>query len=230
MGALAISEFRDLATLLLRYAVAHGGSCKDPVYASITEGRDPGLPSNRYSSCGDLAHWLLMRLGVRSALVNRKEHLGWAVGMNVARLAYAPMARDSSNGDVYAPGDILVIWSKPDATNAHVQCVLEHERASATSGNGRLLAAEAGQSHGAETHPRVLERNHALQERPIPLALRDSLHAYGRSSGVWEAESARMICRVLPLAVVLEDAESLGCLESVDSGAMRAAMAAGTLR
>jgi hypothetical protein len=95
----------------------------------------------RYSSCGDLAHWLLFRMGNRSAFINRKEHLGWGVGQNISKLVNASVAENASPGDFYAAGDVLVIWSKPDGTDAHVMVVLSHD-------SDTLTSAEYGQPGG----------------------------------------------------------------------------------
>jgi hypothetical protein len=85
----ALSAYRLAASALLTYAVAgHTRSTSDPVYRAIVEGR-LGL---KYSSCGDLAHWFLYRLGVRAPWINRAEFKppqghGWRVGLNLNLLA-----------------------------------------------------------------------------------------------------------------------------------------------
>lgn len=113
----SIEEYRQLADLLTFYACgASGRGEKDPVYISVTEGRDtvPG-----YSSCADLAHWLHFRLGLRGSWINRKEHKGWKVGLNVSRLAFSPIA-DKFPREPYECGDIGIIWARTDTTDAHV--------------------------------------------------------------------------------------------------------------
>jgi hypothetical protein len=77
---------RLAASLLLTYAVSDEvRSTLDPVYRTIVEGRT----GPKYSSCGDLAHWLLFRLGVRAPFINRAEYResdgghGWRVGLNL---------------------------------------------------------------------------------------------------------------------------------------------------
>ncbi len=134
-----LEEYRALADLLLFYACGiNGRGEKDPVYVSVTEGRDttPG-----YSSCADLGHWLHYRLGLRGSWINRKEHKGWKVGMNVSRLAYSPIA-DSFPQEPYECGDIGIIWSLPDTTDAHVLVF----RGALPSG---YATAEYGQPGGA---------------------------------------------------------------------------------
>lgn len=136
---------RAFATELIQYAcgqLSGGRSESDAVYQAVTEGRDVGKQQKTYSSCGDLAHWLLFRMGCRSRFINRKEHLGWKVGANVSALAFCHLAETASEGDIYAAGDILVIWNKPKATDAHVMVVLDHSGA-------KLVSGEYGQPGGA---------------------------------------------------------------------------------
>lgn len=120
---------RGFATELLNYACGRwtgGRDENDPVYREVTENRDVGRMQKSYSSCGDLAHWLLYRLGCRSTFLNREEHLGWRSGKNVSRLAFSPLTEDAKTTDRYAAGDVLIIWSRDDATDAHVMVVLDH--------------------------------------------------------------------------------------------------------
>jgi hypothetical protein len=136
---------RGFATELIHYACGKwtgGRDEDDAVYRAVTEDRDRGALQQRYSSCGDLAHWLLYRLGCRSKFINRQEHLGWRVGRNVSKLAFAPPAQDAKPTDLYAAGDVLVIWSNDTATDAHVMVVLHHEGTD-------LVCGEYGQPGGA---------------------------------------------------------------------------------
>jgi hypothetical protein len=138
-------DARAFVTELLNFACGKwsgGRSEADAVYRQVTENRDIGAAQRTYSSCGDLAHWMLFRMGCRSPFVNRKEHLGWRTGVNVSALAFCKLADDSDATDVYAAGDILIIWSKPDATDAHVMVVLDHQPP-------QLVTAEYGQPGGA---------------------------------------------------------------------------------
>lgn len=138
-------DYRALAVELVEFACggAHGRPETDPVYQAVTEGRDrPPFP-NQYSSCGDLAHWMLYRLGVRLPMVNRGEHRGWTSGANVARLAYDRTAVFAPRPDArYLPGDIGVIWSKHDGTDAHVFVILDDAQP------GALYVGEYGQPGG----------------------------------------------------------------------------------
>lgn len=45
----------------------------DPFYVTVTQGRDSRANWTRYSSCGDLLHWLAWDLGVREEWVNRDD-------------------------------------------------------------------------------------------------------------------------------------------------------------
>jgi hypothetical protein len=138
-------DYHALAADLVEYACggAHGRSENDPVYQAVTEGRDAGAIQRRYSSCGDLAHWLLYRLGVRLPFVNRREHRGWTSGVNVSRLAFERIAEvDPGRRERFLPGDIGIVWSKADATDAHVLVILEDAQPDA------LLVGEYGQPGG----------------------------------------------------------------------------------
>jgi hypothetical protein len=116
-------------------------------YRAVTEGRHgPG-----YSSCGDLAHWMLFRLGVRLAWINRAECRGWRVGANINKLVPPPIgacgqARPWRGGPLDG-GDVLIIANKwPAGTDAHAVCVCVEEP-------GWLGTAEYGQPGGAlKTH------------------------------------------------------------------------------
>lgn len=98
-----------------------GVTVSSPIYKAITENRDPG-PS--YSSCADLAHWMLYRLGVRSKWINRKEHLGWTSQVNVSKLVFScPVSRPPKPGEVLKRGDVMIVWNKPNGEDAHVNVV-----------------------------------------------------------------------------------------------------------
>lgn len=141
---------RTFAEEFLSYAGGRwtGGRAEnDPVYVQVSEGRDVGAMQERYSSCGDLAHWFLFRMGCRSAFINRQEHLGWRVGENISKLVGASVAEQAEATDRYAAGDVLVIWNRPDATDAHVLVVISHDA-------NELTSAEYGQPGGAfREHP-----------------------------------------------------------------------------
>jgi hypothetical protein len=121
-----------LAPRLLDFACI-GASDKGGNYLSVVEGRDwPG-----YSSCADLAHWLLYRLGCRQSWINRYEHNvgdlgepGWDSQVNVGRLAFtAPLTvrRSPFPGVIASAGDIFIQWNHPAGQDAHVfLCRREH--------------------------------------------------------------------------------------------------------
>ncbi len=159
----------------------------DPIYQAVVEGRDK--PTKGYSSCGDLAHWLLYRLGVRTPWVNREEHLGWQGGKNVSKLCWPPApVKDPTPELQLEAGDICVIWSKPDTTDAHVICVLEHER-----GSRVLCIAEYGQRRSLNTNE-------------IGGHARNCIYGDGWRLGT------RSIHKVLQLKDVLAQAEATGDL------------------
>lgn len=145
----AIEEYRAVADRWLRWACggAAGVSETDDVYRQVTENRDtPGAkPGDRgyYSSCGDLAHALLEACGVRFPWVNRASLGQYRNGLNVNRLAFAPMSRAPRTSDAFRCGDILVTWNDPKSLDAHVMCAIEEPQ-----GTGAIVVAEYGQPGG----------------------------------------------------------------------------------
>lgn len=141
-----LSEARYIAHRLLRYAADDGSgerALSDAVYRAVVEDRNAKAEAGGYfySSCGDLAHWMLYRLGVRLPWVNRDENGGWRVAVNVSELVYGSrLARRVHPGDDFEPGDVLVV-QVDDPGRTHVICVLEH-------GEGLLTSAEYGQPGG----------------------------------------------------------------------------------
>lgn len=110
-------ELRKAAVELVKHAVdARGKKYRvkgDEVFEEVTEGR---CAFPRYSSCGDLPHWMLYRLGVRDErLVNRTDDGGkipWAMGMNLSRLVYSTgKAFKWAKEHMFSakPGDILYV-------------------------------------------------------------------------------------------------------------------------
>jgi hypothetical protein len=150
----------DFVAGLLEYACnpPKGRSEKDPIYQQITEGRDVGKAQASYSSCGDLAHWMLYRLGVRSPYVNRDENKGWKAQVNVSNLAFSPAAKVPNNDTVYKPGDIIVIWSEANGSDGHVIVVKEQTTA------GKIQTGEYGQPGGAIKNRTIKESDDG---RPI---------------------------------------------------------------
>jgi len=140
--SLSMPDYRALAERFLLLAVngEAGRTEQDPVYRAITEGRDFGAG---YSSCGDLCHWLLFRLGVREAWLNRAEHNGWRQGKNIGRLMWSShVARAPRQDELYEAGDILAVWNQPEGNDAHVLVALRDYQ-------GCIESADYGQPGGA---------------------------------------------------------------------------------
>lgn len=117
---------------------------------------------HHYSGCADLYHYVLERLRLKNAHINRddpatKDINEWVCGVNVGRLVYWPGVAVASFGPVRPKnnppfrdldirgldvdgGDCLIRWSKPDTTDAHVVCVM------ARHADGTLSTAEFGQA------------------------------------------------------------------------------------
>jgi len=200
-----IATYRDLALGWLEFAAGDNGgrAADDPVYRDITEGRDP--VGSKYSSCGDVAHWLLFRLGVRLEHVNRDEHEGWKVGVNVSRLV---RLRDEMRRqgflvdwrDAWEPeaGDIAIVWSRADSRDAHVICVTELQECAEVRGKV-LHSVDGGQARwvGGKLLE-VCRRARPVTSPPVDVG--------GRHLQVW-----------LPLPDVLRFAEHHGKLVDASS-------------
>jgi hypothetical protein len=109
---------RTEAVRIARYACDgdKGRLYGDPVFTAVTEGRQKW---KGYSSCGDLAHYVLRELGVRDErILNRDDDGGvvpWKVGKSLSRLVFNQLgAFVWASGDKRPkPGDILYM-SKPE--------------------------------------------------------------------------------------------------------------------
>ena len=144
-----ILERRKLAAELLEWACYPGAESEDdPRYQQVVEGRDSGAAQKRYSSCADLAHWLLFRLGARFVWINRDELDGWRMGANVSRLVRPGRKTPPKPAELDA-GDTLIIANDwPSGRDSHVVCV----RGPATrrpDGVWVVPTAEYGQPGGA---------------------------------------------------------------------------------
>lgn len=179
-----LSALREAASALLSYAVGPvGRATTDPIYRLIVEGRI----APKYSSCGDLAHWLLYRLGVRAPWINRAEFKpplghGWRVEWNLTYLtaptnpaAYA--ARKMTAVPQLLAGDVFQVSNR---FGGHELCVTAGEPG-ADPGTWLVHTAEYGQPGGAP-------KSHVL-----------SLHA---ATGLVFCGSDQ-ITHVLPLAAAL---------------------------
>lgn len=165
----------------------HGRDKGESVYIEVTEHRDgPGLKQREgYSSCGDLAWWLLYRLGLRKPWMNRAANSTYNIGMNVADLTGCPVVESGPFSSDYSPqpGDILEIWNSPTTRDAHVCVVL------APAKDGILRTANYGAGGmNASLHPGA--------------NIADS--AYVRSGDHWLiGKQKRRLQRVIPLAAMV---------------------------
>ena len=119
-------RYREHVRTLCEYAVngAVGRPESDPVYRMVTEDRDTG---SKYSSCGDLPHWLFYRLGIRMGWVNRDEHNGWRVGLNIGDLVYTSgLGRPIGGMTHLHTGDVVAVWNRADTTDSHILVVDRH--------------------------------------------------------------------------------------------------------
>lgn len=188
---LSVAERRELAMIFLDLATDadRGRSESDRLYKAITENRDTG---KSYSSCGDLAHWLLYRVGVRGAWLNRQEHTGWAVGLNVARLAFrCPEARKPRHGEIFNPGDVLIVWNLKNGTDAHVLVVREHVHL-VPEGESYLLSADGGQPGIKRRKRAISDDSQRLSSKTIQIVIPFSdvlLNSLSRS----ELQAAEMV-------------------------------------
>jgi hypothetical protein len=155
------SLWSDAAVALVEYACggAAGRTKDDPVYLAVVEHRDVPPFRARYSSCGDLAHWLLERLGLDEPWVNRASLGHYHVGANVSALAGCPVHRAPGSADwVPRPGDILEIWNAAGGADAHVCVYLGpgSTPAHARIGNYGAGGMSAAASPGANIRDTVL--------------------------------------------------------------------------
>lgn len=135
----------------------------DPVHEAVTEGRrmqyEKALAAGQewakklpgYFSCGDLAHWLLARLGVRDErLVNRSDDGGvipWRAAENLFRIQRHPAFVAAGGGKVPQPGDILHLLQH----GGHVDVLLEWDLVRYVA-----VVAAYGQPYGAQRTRSIL--------------------------------------------------------------------------
>lgn len=120
--------WQQAAVALAEYACGYdvGRGKDEPVYQEVAEHRDVKPMREHYSSCGDLGHWLLERLGLRERWLNRASLGQYRQGMNVAELGLlCPIAHPPPSDPHWAPnpGDVCEIWNT--GTDAHVFVVLD---------------------------------------------------------------------------------------------------------
>ena len=164
---------RAAAVALGRYAVddGRGRAVGDPVHEQITEGRrlqyERALAAGAewarkmpagYSSCGDLAHWLLLCLGVRNeTTLNRGDDGGvhpWLAGPNMSRLVRSPWYVPASERGMPDDGDILHV-AAPD----HVSVLLEQVSPD------QWLTADYGQPDGRQRVCQVRDVSQGIMVR-----------------------------------------------------------------
>lgn len=117
-------ELRQAALAIARYACNgdEGRVLGDPVFEEVTEKRNHWP---KYSACGDMPQFMLMRLGLRDErILNRSDDGGtqlWSIGQNLSKLVFR-----TGKSFVWTsitkrpkPGDVLYV-----AMPEHV-CVLE---------------------------------------------------------------------------------------------------------
>lgn len=134
----ALHLWQAAAVALDEFACGYeGGRAKtDDVYQSVVEGRDVPASYARYSSCGDRASWKLYRLGCREKWINRRANGGWRVGRNISALAFeCPISSKPESTWAPSPGDEMLIWNKPDGTDAHSLSVLSFDGLEARTAN-----------------------------------------------------------------------------------------------
>ena len=177
-----LPTYQEIAMGLLDLATesAHGRPESDDIYRRITEYRDTG---KAYSSCGDLCHWLLFRLGIRLPMINRAEAGGWKAGVNISRLAWRDPARSAEHSEDYEPGDILAVWNKPDTTDAHVLVVRKHI-------GDHIHSADYGQPGGARRTRELVGRKLGSRNIMRVLKLRDILQAASDEGGLSDYQTA----------------------------------------
>lgn len=141
---LTLDVWRAAAVALCEHACGSsaGRSKDDPVYLEVTEKRDGPGPEQRrrYSSCGDLAHWLYKRLGIREKWINRTDDGAfgpWRPGANVARLwgQACPFDQVPPSDPQWLPeaGDVVLIWN--NGVDAHVMVALGRDGAALRTAN-----------------------------------------------------------------------------------------------
>jgi hypothetical protein len=193
-----LADYELFSDVLLMYACGfEGRNENDPVYQRVTEGRDVGAMQRKYSSCADLAHWLHFRLGLRTSWINRAEHKGWKSGVNVSKLAFSAVAKTWKKDvqDLHR-GDVGVIWSLPDSTDAHV--FVFHKPAGEVNSVPVWLTAEYGQPGGAPKSRTV---------------------TYQGKVG------SKTLHKVIPLSVAIETGKSSGLLVKPDKATILEACA-----
>lgn len=173
-GRVKADHRRRVAVALAAYATndGRGRDIGDPVHEAITEGRTlanmqrraRGSPEVPYSSCTDLATWVLASMGCTDeSLINRSDDGGripWQIGASLPRLVHAPSYQPASKGGAPVAGDILYLTDN----GGHV-CILRVWDTLA----GLATTEDYGQPYGRRRH-RTLRRQGGvwtLDGRPL---------------------------------------------------------------
>lgn len=177
-GRQDINIVRSAAVALARYAVDddRGRRTGDPVHDEVTEGRRAAyerayaagaawarnMPAG-YSSCGDLAHWLLDRLGCRDErVINRTDDAGqipWRAGVNVSRLRWAPWYVSASEHGLPEIGDVIHVMTPGVIGSDHVAVLVEQ------TSRDQWVTADYGQPHGQLRVCQLRDVSRGLQVR-----------------------------------------------------------------
>jgi hypothetical protein len=188
MPALDVSldVWRSAAVALCEYACGYeaGRSKDDAVYREVTEKRDGPGPEQRrrYSSCGDLAHWLYKRLGIREPWINRTDDGAfgpWKPGANITRLwgGACPFDQEPPGDPMWMPdpGDVVIIWNT--GVDAHVMVALGRDGTALRTANYGAGGMSPLASPGAKIAGKPLTFQHGKPfygtrqvQRYLPLA------------------------------------------------------------
>jgi hypothetical protein len=164
---LTLDVWRSAAVALCEYACGYeaGRSKDDEVYREVTERRDGPGPEQRrrYSSCGDLAHWLYKRLGIREEWMNRTDDGAfgpWKPGANVSRLwgGGCPIDQVPPKDPDWMPepGDVVLVWNT--GVDAHVMVALGRDGVTLRTANYGAGGMSPLASPGAKIGGRALTR------------------------------------------------------------------------
>jgi len=166
---LTLDVWRAAAVALCEHACGRdvGRTKDDAVYLEVTEKRDGPGPEQRrrYSSCGDLAHWLYKRLGVREEWLNRTDDGAfgpWRPGANISRLwgGACPFDQVPPNDAAWMPeaGDVVLIWNT--GVDAHVMVALGRDGPALRTANYGAGGMSPLASPGAKIASKVLTFQH----------------------------------------------------------------------
>lgn len=165
---------RRVALELAAYATndGQGRDVGDPVHEAVTEGRTKGNEERRakgspevpYSSCTDLATWVLVSMGCTDeSLINRSDDGGripWQIGASLPRLVRAPSYQQAAAGGTPAAGDILFLADR----GGHVAVLRVWDELA-----GLVTTDDYGQPYGRRRHRTLMRQGGVwtLDGRPL---------------------------------------------------------------